>query len=335
MRDRTKPILQTLVAVSFAVAAAPAMAAECKPLEIVDSLPLTPLPSGRPSVVAVIAGSPKTMLIDTGGAISAITQRTVRDLNLSQIQNGRALRGANGAQTNILARLPSIAIGRLQQANALYYVLPENNVANTAAGEFDGILGGEFLKQYDADFDLASRRLNLFSQDHCVGQVVYWGAPAVAVVPMQLDASNHIKLQMQLDGKRVDAILDTGASATFLNLTDAQRTFDVDVNAPDVEKVGEITGGYSASMYRRRFQTLAFGGVTIANPELILLPDLVTGSVRQAPRTGSLISENGGLPSVTLGMSILERLHVYVAYKERKLYITEAAAPAAAAPPGQ
>ena len=62
----------------------------------------------------------------------------------------------------------------------------------------------------------------------------------------------------------IDAVLDTGASFTFLNLTDAQRTFNINVNAPDVEKVGEIRGGFSATMYRRHFKTLAFEGVTIA-----------------------------------------------------------------------
>ena len=39
---------------------------------------------------------------------------------------------------------------------------------------------------------------------------------------------------------------------------------------PDVEKVGELTGGYSANMYRRRFKSLAFEGVTVSNPMIMM-----------------------------------------------------------------
>jgi hypothetical protein len=38
-----------------------------------------------------------------------------------------------------------------------------------------------------------------------------------------------------------------------------------------------------------------------------------------------------GLGQMILGMDILHRLHVYIAYKEKKLYLTPATAPAAVA----
>src|SRR4051812_7932900 len=177
----------------------PALAAECKTLGIVESLDLQRLPSGRPAITAKIAGSPRTMLIDTGGAYSAVTQQTVQDLKLTEMRNpgGRGIRGINGVVTDMLARLPLIEMGSLRQENALYYILPANNVANSRAGEFDGILSGELLKQYDADFDFASHKLNLFSQDHCAGNVVYWKSPIVAVVPFSLDDGNHITFPME------------------------------------------------------------------------------------------------------------------------------------------
>jgi hypothetical protein len=232
----------------------------------------------------------------------------------------------------MLARLPLIEMGRLRQENALYYILPANNVANSRAGEFDGILSGELLKQYDADFDFDSHKLNLFSQDHCPGNVVYWKSPIVAVVPFSLDDGNHIIFPMELDGTRIDVTLDTGAARTALNLNTAQRRLNVDINAPDVQKIGEITGGFSANVYRRRFKTLAAGGVSLLDPEVDLVPDLVTGTVSQARNTGSLIADKKGLPDMLLGMSTLTQLHVYIAYKERKLYMTASATPPALAP---
>ena len=69
----------------------------------------------------------------------------------------------------MLARLPLLEIGqRMRQENALYYILPAPKEANPRPEEFDGLLSGELLKNYDADFDFDSQKLNLFSQDHCL-----------------------------------------------------------------------------------------------------------------------------------------------------------------------
>jgi hypothetical protein len=196
--------------------------------------------------------------------------------------------------------------------------------------EFAGIIAPDFLQHFDVDFDFAVNKLNLISQDHCEGKVVYWHAPAVAVVPMQLDRGGHVTFRMVLDGRRVSAMIDTGASDTLLNLNVARQAFKIDANAPDLEKVGELQGGYTANIYRRRFKTLTVEGVTINEPMITLLPDLMSkGS--ESPRTGSLIREEPGIPNLILGMPTLNKLHLYIAYQERKVYIT-AANPQAAAP---
>lgn len=327
MRVIRKSFALALTTFAAATATAPVFAAECKPLAIVDSLPLETLPSGRPATIVKISGDPRTMLLDTAGAISGVTVKTANELGLVQTQTSRTLTTVNGAYTDKLARLPTLEIGqRLRQANAQYFVLPIGN------SEFDGILSGEFLRQYDADFDFAMNRLNFFSPDHCAGKVIYWQPRAVAIVPFSLDNSNHINVRILLDGKRVDAFLDTGASTTVLTITAAQRTFDVDMKAPDVEKVGELEGGYKADVFRRKFKTLQLEGITISDPMITLLPDMMNGAEGDR-ETGSLTRRNTILQPMILGMNILSKLHLYIAYKERKLYITEAgpAAPPAAA----
>jgi hypothetical protein len=213
-------------------------------------------------------------------------------------------------------------------------VLPGEGGANGPDIEdFGGILGADMLQNVDLDLDFAVGKLNFVSPDHCAGNVVYWQAPAVAIVPITLDRWGHVFFRMQLDGRRVNAALDTGASTTVLNLDVARRTFRVDVNAPDVEKVGELSGGYTANVYRRRFKSLAFEGVTINDPMITILPDLMGGMNQGTTRTGSLIrDERNGLPDMILGMNTLSRMHVYIAYKERKLYITAANPQAEPAP---
>jgi uncharacterized protein len=60
---------------------------------------------------------------------------------------------------------------------------------------------------------------------------------------------------------------------------------------------------------------------------IVLLPDLVTGRVRNGPSVGSLIRDDKALADLLVGMPTLSQLHLYIAYKERKLYMTASFAP--------
>ena len=48
------------------------------------------------------------------------------------------------------------------------------------------------------------------------------------------------------------------------------------------------------------------------NPDLVLVPDQLSRQPDEAPK-------------ILLGVNVLRQLHMYVAYKERKLYVTPAA----------
>src|SRR5207248_2555444 len=81
----------------------------------------------------------------------------------------------------------------------------------------------------------------------------------------------------------------------------------------------------SAKIYRKQFKTLSFEGVTVSNPVMDLMPDEITRIVGNAPLTGSLIRQSDrGLPDAILGMNVLSKAHIYIAYRERKLYIMAA-----------
>jgi predicted aspartyl protease len=316
-----------------AVNTAPAVAgAACGPLKIMTSLDVKPDGAGRPMITAMINDKPVALLVDTGGSLSSLTKRAVRELNLQTAQSRIELRNIAGGAENLEARLPSIVLGGLRLEGPYFMVLPGPDEGGREIETFGGLLGSEMLRNVDFDFDFAANKVNLISQDHCAGNVVYWPAPAVAVVPFTFSAVGHITFRMELDGRRVNAMLDTGASNTILNLDIARRTFRVDVNAPDVEKVGEI-GRDQTGVYRKRFKTISFEGVSIMNPVVTMYPDLMGGSGLGEQRTGSIIREaRRGLPDVILGMNVLSEMHVYIASKERKLYITPASPQPASAP---
>ena len=68
--------------------------------------------------------------------------------------------------------------------------------------------------------------------------------------------------------------------------------------------------------------------MTIDNPEINLVPDEVKARMpnKNRPKTGSLTRGDevtSRLPDLTLGMSTLRKMHVYIAYREKKVYITQ------------
>jgi len=308
-----------------AVNAAPAAAgAACGPLQLMATLDVKPDGAGRPMVTAMINDKPVALLVDTGGGLSSLTKRAVRELNLQTAESRIQMRNIAGGSENLEARLPSIVLGGLRLEGPYFMVLPGPEDGGSDIETFGGLLGSEMLRNVDFDFDFAAKKVNLISQDHCAGNVVYWPAATVAVVPFTFSAYGHITFRMELDGRRVNAMLDTGASNTILNLDIARRTFRVDVNAPDVEKVGEI-GRSQSGVYRKRFKTISFDGVSVSNPMITMYPDLMGGGSLGQQRTGSIIRDaRGGLPDMILGMSVLSEMHVYIASNERKLYITAA-----------
>ena len=66
-------------------------------------------------------------------------------------------------------------------------------------------------------------------------------------------------------------MVDTGAANNVLNLRVARDRFNVDVNSPDVQQIGQLGKDASAKVYRKRFGTLSFEGVAVTNPVMDLL----------------------------------------------------------------
>ena len=332
MRAMRRSLLLATLLLS-AVNTTPAFAgAQCAPLTQMTSMDIRPS-AAVPIITAQVGDKPVGLLVDTGGAFSGLTKRAVQELNLQTGQylnrdgSVTGLKDVRGQTEALQTRLPSIILGRVRQENVWFMVLPGEDSGGPEIEQFGGILGSDMLRNVDVDFDFAAGKLNLFSPDHCPGNVVYWTTPSapVAIVPFTLDPSGHIMFRSELDGRRVNTMLDTGFSNTTLNLDVARRVFRIDLNAPDVEKVGELTGGYTADRYRRQFKTLTLEGVTINAPMINMLPNMMGGVNPGTPQTGSLIrNRTPGLPDLIIGMNVLSEMHVYIAYKERKLYITAA-----------
>jgi predicted aspartyl protease len=308
-----------------------AAAAECGSLTRVAQFAYVPDAWGRPLVPVTLNGRRKLLLVDTGGFNSTLERATVRELGLRTIPVNMGVTTVTGASSNDVVSVAEFLMGGARFRDHYFWIDPDGDPSRIIGEhEMAGLVGAEVLRNYDLELDARGGTVNLFRQDHCPGAVVHWQAERVAVIPFTLGRSLHITLPVILDGREVEAILDTGAADTVLNLSVALGDFAIDLDAPDVQRInqmqraqreGDRRDPVAEAVYRRRFKVLEVGGLTVTNPMITLLPDL----------TGN----DGGLPDLILGLSTLSKLHLYIAYRERKLYVTPTGSSAAVMPAPQ
>lgn len=268
-----------------------------------------------------IEGVSKLMLVDTGSPLSAMDPKATDDLHLitERIMQGM-IYTSSGRQFTNLAKIRQLSIGDMNADSLKFLVWPDRMWTDDRVA---GTLGADFMRHYDIELDFAAKKLNLFSQDHCPGKVVYWTSGPVAVAQMHVVNSGHIVVPVTLEGHDMDAVLDTGAFATVLSLEAAQNTFGLKPNSPDLVMSKDSSG--DNPYYQHVFKSLVLDGVNIANPTVYVREDQAKSKMQQAGTTGTLLaeqSEEGGATDLVLGMRELQKLPIYIACKEEKLYIS-------------
>ncbi len=310
----------------------------CPPLTILTSLDMKIGRSGRPFVPMQINGTEEYMLVDTGGFFSELTEPAVKALQLTPHRAQIRMLGVTGQKMELSVSAP-FTLGHLHADSADFMVSQNGSELDRDLAGAGGVIAPNLLTSYDVDFDFAGGKINLLSQKHCDGKVVYWPADVVSVVTMSITNEFHIRVPVKLDGHDYLATLDTGASTTTLNQNYATRDFSLKLGDADTPAHGKLNSGHDDMVYVHRFQSLAFEGIAVSNPMITLLPDVVTNKMqhlsgdamlRHARPAGDNIES--GLPDMILGADILRGLHLYVAYKEKKLYITPAKLSAVPAP---
>jgi predicted aspartyl protease len=299
--------MKTAVSLAFAVLALqPAWAEEDCRLQLATSLPLVFDETNRVSVSAAIRERPIELLVDTGAGNTSLRESVVEELDLNRNRTNPhihlAIRGGIHMKDNV--EVNGFTLGRLKADGITFLVIPEDK---KLPGLHDGLLGETILSKYDVDFDFAHFKLNLFAPHRCPGKVVYWtqNENLIAKVPFEFNGF-HIFLPLQIDGKAMKAILDTGATGTVMSLERDMPKFGLTPQSPGMTPIGHND---TPLRFSYTFKTLTFEGVTVNNPKVIFESD-------------TLSKDHKG--EMLLGMDVLNKLHLFIAYKERMLYITAA-----------
>lgn len=315
-----------LSAALFAAFCARSAAQECTPPRLENSVKMEPLgDQGLMMVPITLDGIEKKFLFDTGGVTNYVSSSLVQELKLPQFSSYPLL-DLRGNRSDSAVTVKDVTLGTTKASFVRFQVAPNL--------PYDGILAARTIGRNphnlptdDLDMDFGARELNFYSTDHCEGGVVTWPHQGLAVVSVAL-VQGHIELPVTLDGHPLRAAIDTGASWTNLNLARAEEKLDFSPGVRPSQSSGIPKDDPDNQIYYRKYTTLAFEGVTIANPLVIVRPiqfggkDNPTLLVSRAQHAADFANRTA--PDIIIGMEILRHLHLYYAVKEQKLYITPA-----------
>jgi predicted aspartyl protease len=281
---------------SMPMAAFAADAQDCR-LNRLATVKFDSLPDGRIKIPVMVENRPLSFMIDTGGVGTTIKWDEAKQLGLAVTEASRQLVGAGGNILNSHLAGENFTIGNLRVKNVPIYVearpLPD----------VEGTLASDILRDYDVDIDFAHGNLSLVSQDHCAGQVVDWTASGFVAIPIDIDQGGHIRFPVKINGIAITAILDTGSIVSLINMKTA-ALLGIDSNAPEL---GLIRDGGDYQIYSYPFHSLEFGQISVGNPSIVIASDKFIPAL-----------EN----DLVIGIRTLRQMHLYIAYGERKLYLT-------------
>jgi hypothetical protein len=179
---------------------------------------------------------------------------------------------------------------------------------HTALGDdtIDGLLGRDFLSQFDLDLDVPARRVTLYRVRDCVGRFLPWPGD-YTTIPMTVPTDQAIVLPVTLDGRPLRALLDTGASSSLLAAPGIYK-LGLDATSVSGDPADRISGLGSRmiTVHRHRFTSLMVGNLTSNSPLLWVEP------VRLSP-----------IVDMLLGADWLVGRRVWISFASRQLFVAE------------
>lgn len=239
-------------------------------LEQLASLDLAQFP-GHVLVPITIQGQSVWMALHTGSPVSAIFDEEVPALKLRRrdLFVGKSTSGGSMGTAAAGAVADDLQMGHLRLRD-VRFVLVRRSV-HSEPPTFDqrpivGDIGMDVLSTVDFELDISHGKLNLFSQDHCPGQVVYWSGP-MAAIPVKRGNLGELYFPVELDGKALEAVMWSRWQHSVLRTDVARRLYGFDEHSAGNEK---LTDPDRTLIYR--VMSLATPAFQVRNAVIVLLP---------------------------------------------------------------
>ncbi len=304
----------------FSSAAARAEESNSCQLKQLASLDLAQGAENEAIVTVTMDGQDVPLVVDTGGSYSSLTWKASQDMGMRYDNIPRdMIYMMNGSDIKYVAFVKNLGLGKLTANHFPFTVLPNDWEMKEASGT----LAPDILANYDIEFDFAKNKMNILSPDHCEGQVVYWTKQAYLALPLRLNEQRQIFLTANVDGTDMEAMIDTGSTHTYLRADMAEAILGHSLTRADLVEQGKGSDE-GIDSYRVAFKALNIGGIAVQNPDIVVLTDKLADLQKSEETHNDFRVPGLQMPPLLIGMSLLKKLHLYIAYKEEKLYVTGA-----------
>ena len=279
--------------------------------------------NGRVSVPVTIQGEAASMYLNLGSSVSALSKQAVTRFALRttdfEVEKGPFMSGKTPVQQS--AWPTSLNLAGVHYQDQEFLVDPLSEDSGYKSGQVSGAIGIDRLWRVDLELDLAKKKMNLYSPDHCPAQGAQWTLH-YQTIPLRRDGIGGFYFPVELNGRKIEATFDPTNSLTTLSTDVTRRLYGFDKDSPDVQSVRDASGKVRA---HTRAMALTTSGLTLMD-ETVMLTDPSSNSCRLAIKSEGAVGYTE-CPylyryPLHLGSSLLEKLHVYIATKENILYYT-------------
>jgi tetratricopeptide (TPR) repeat protein len=260
----------------------------------------------RPLITAKINNQEARFVLDSGAFFSMMSAATAAQFNLKlkRAPFGLTVQGIGGSVS------PEVAIVReFGIAGGLIHNV-EFLVGGSEVGS-EGLIGQNFLEQWDVEYDFSKGVLRLFKPEGCrKSRLAYWVTPGQTFSEMEIEPVAHARWHTigegYVNGQKIRVMFDTGAYTSVLSLKAAARA-GIKIDSPDVVEAGYSTG-IGRSMVKNYIATAS--SFKIGDDEEI--------------KNARLRIADTNLPDadMLLGSDFFVSHHVFVANSQHKLYVT-------------
>src|SRR5580692_7470332 len=254
-------------------------------------------------IVKVFANSATVLLLlDTGAEATVLTPAAAQRIGAQARVMGRQMHGITRDIPAGELELRSFTIGGVEVPRKRVRVAPIE-IVNALSGPLDGVLGADTLSSFDIDLDLPGRRMTLYQEQSCAIASPAWTQPYARIAAGR-SPSNRLYFSVQLDGRRISALVDTGAQFSVLSTRTALALgVSEGVLARDPAVMVRGADGEQLSAHAHRFFRLEVDGEVIRNAEI----DVTEINLNDA--------------DFVLGIDFLGSQRVWISYGSQQLFL--------------